>query len=195
VFDGLRLIFGLSEPMERGHQERLAPMAAEAMAGAKLAFSQLDKIVVTVGPGSFTGLRVGLAFAKGLSLATGAPLAGIGTLAALAASAGPDGLCAGAIDARRGMIYLQPFADGRPLAEPDTLAASEAAGRLEAIAPGRWRVAGPGAQLLAGADNVEAIRLAAADLLALGELAAAALATDELKPVYLRAPDAKLMAT
>ncbi len=181
--------------MERGHQERLAPMAGEVMAGAKLAFSDIDKIVVTVGPGSFTGLRVGLAFAKGLHLATGAPLAGIGTLAALAASAGADGLCAGAIDARRGLIYLQPFADGRPLAEADILPASEAADRLEAIAPGRWRVAGPGAQLLAGADNVEAVQLAAADLLALGELAAAATSSDDLKPVYLRAPDAKLMAT
>jgi tRNA threonylcarbamoyladenosine biosynthesis protein TsaB len=188
-------MFGLSEPMERGHQERLARMAAEVMAGAKRAFSDLDKIVVTVGPGSFTGLRVGLAFAKGLHLAAGAPLAGVGTLAALAASAGPDGLCAGAIDARRGMIYLQAFADGRPLCGADILPASEAAARLEIIAPGRWRVAGPGAGLLAGADNVDALELAAPDLLALGELASAAVASDDVKPVYLRAPDAKLMAT
>jgi tRNA threonylcarbamoyladenosine biosynthesis protein TsaB len=195
VFEGWRLIFGLSEPMERGHQERLAPMAAEAMAGAKLAFSDLDKIAVTVGPGSFTGLRVGLAFAKGLQLATGAPLAGIGALAALAASAGPDGRCAGVIDARRGMVYLQAFADGRPLCEATILPAAEAADRLEVIAPGRWRVAGPGAQLLAGADNVDVVRQAAPDLLALGELAAAAPPAADVKPVYLRAPDARPMAT
>jgi tRNA threonylcarbamoyladenosine biosynthesis protein TsaB len=193
VFEDWRLMFGLSEPMERGHQERLAPMTSEVMAGAKLAFSELDKIVVTVGPGSFTGLRVGLAFAKGLRLATGAPLAGIGALAALAASAGPDGLCAGVIDARRGMVYLQAFADGRPLSEAAILPASQAADRLEIIEPGRWRVAGPGARLLAGADNVDVVLLAAPDLLALGELAAAARPADDLKPVYLRAPDAKPM--
>ena len=120
LFDGARLVFGFSEPMERGHQERLAPMAAEVMAGAKASFAEVGKIVVTIGPGSFTGLRVGLAFAKGLQLATGAPLAGVGTLAALAASAGPGGLTAGVIDARRGMVYLQGFGNGRPLCEPTT---------------------------------------------------------------------------
>ena len=181
--------------MQRGHQERLAPMAAEVMAGAKLAFSDIGKIVVTVGPGSFTGLRVGLAFAKGLHLATGAPLAGIGSLAALAASADPDGHCAGVIDARRGMVYLQAFARGRPLCDADALTAADVTSRLQIIAPGRWRVAGPGAQLLAGADNVDAVELAAPDLLALGELAEAATPADDLKPVYLRAPDAKLMPT
>jgi tRNA threonylcarbamoyladenosine biosynthesis protein TsaB len=195
VFEGGRLLRGLSEPMERGHQERVAPMAAEAMVRAKLAFSDIGKLVVTVGPGSFTGLRVGLAFAKGLHLATGAPLAGIGTLAALAASAGPGGRCAGAIDARRGMVYLQAFADGRPLCEADVVPVSEAADRLAAIAPGRWRVAGPGARLLAGADNVEGVHLAAPDLIALGDLATQTSATDDVRPVYLRAPDARLLPT
>jgi tRNA threonylcarbamoyladenosine biosynthesis protein TsaB len=181
--------------MERGHQERLAPMAGEAMAAAKLAFSDLGAIAVTVGPGSFTGLRVGLAFAKGLHLASGAPLAGIGTLVALAASAGLGGQCAGVIDARRGMIYLQPFADGRPLGDAESLPASEAPCRLATIGSGRWRLAGPGAQMLAGADNIDVVQLAAPDLLALGGLAAAAAPCGDLKPVYLRAPDAKLMAT
>lgn len=192
MFDDWRLVFGLSEPMQRGHQERLAPMAAEVMAGARLAFSDIGKIVVTVGPGSFTGLRVGLAFAKGLRLATGAPLAGVGTLAALAASAGPGGRCAGVIDARRGLVYLQAFEDGRPLCMADVLPAAEVASRLETIAPGRWRVAGPGVGLLAAADNLETVELAAPDLLALGELAAAAQAEDDVKPLYLRAPDARL---
>jgi tRNA threonylcarbamoyladenosine biosynthesis protein TsaB len=195
VFEGGRLRFGLSEPMERGHQERLAPMAGEVMAGAGLAFPDIGKIAVTVGPGSFTGLRVGLAFAKGLHLATGAALAGIGTLAALAASIAPDGLCAGAIDARRGLVYLQAFAAGRPFCEPDVLPASEAPARLASLAPERWRIAGPGAQLLAGADNIDLVPLAAPDLIALGELAARASSGDDVRPVYLRAPDAKLAPT
>jgi tRNA threonylcarbamoyladenosine biosynthesis protein TsaB len=195
VFDGARLLFGLSEPMERGHQERLAPMASEVMAGAKATFIDLDKIAVTIGPGSFTGLRVGLAFAKGLQLATGAPLAGIGTLAALAASAGRNGLTAGVIDARRGMVYLQAFADGRPLSQPDQLPTSEAASRLEIIAAGMWRVVGPGAGLLASADNTDTFQLDAADMLELGELAAAAVPSADVTPLYLRAPDAKPMAS
>ena len=72
--------------MHRGHQERLAPLVAEAMAQAGAAFPDLDRIGVTVGPGSFTGLRVGLAFAKGLAIALGIPCVGVGVLDALAAT-------------------------------------------------------------------------------------------------------------
>ena len=188
MFDGARMIAGLSEPMERGHQERLAPMAAQVMAGAGVGFAALGRIAVTNGPGSFTGLRVGLAFAKGLRLATDAPLVAIGALAALAASAGPSGRCAGVIDARRGMVYLQAFEDGRPLCEAELLAASDAARRLAGLAPGRWRAAGPGAGLLAG--DVEALELTAPSLPALGALAARTPFTGDVRPVYLRAPDA-----
>jgi tRNA threonylcarbamoyladenosine biosynthesis protein TsaB len=195
LFDGDRLMFALSEPMERGHQERLAPMAAEVMAGARFSFAQVRKIAVTIGPGSFTGLRVGLAFAKGLHLATGAALVGVGTLAALAASRSSDGLTAGAIDARRGMVYLQGFENSDPLGEPDILPAAEAATRLELMSPGLWRVIGPGAGLLADADNTDVIDLAAPDLLALGGLAAAARPAGAVTPLYLRAPDARPMAT
>jgi tRNA threonylcarbamoyladenosine biosynthesis protein TsaB len=193
LFDDGRLIFGLSQPMERGHQERLAPMTAEVMAGARARFTELSRIAVTVGPGSFTGLRVGLAFAKGLHLATGAPLVGIGTLAALAASTSSDDLTAGVIDARRGLVYLQAFENGEPLSAPDILPAAEAAARLEVISPGLWRVIGPGAGLLADADNTDILDLAAPDLLALGELAATARA--EAEPLYLRAPDARPIAS
>jgi tRNA threonylcarbamoyladenosine biosynthesis protein TsaB len=194
LFEGARLLFGLSEPMQRGHQERLAPMAAEVMAGAGAGFAAVGKIAVTVGPGSFTGLRVGLAFAKGLSLGTGAPLAAIGTLQALAASVDEGGLSAGAIDARRGLVYLQAVVDGRPVCEPDILPASEAAARLETVAPGLWRVGGPGAGLLADADNTWTIELDAPSLLALGALAEAAAPAADVRPVYLRAPDARPLA-
>ena len=81
------------------------------MARAGLAFADLDRIAATVGPGSFTGLRVGVAFAKGLALALGKPTVGIGTLEALAAQA--PGLVFPAIDARRGQLYLQAF-DNQP---------------------------------------------------------------------------------
>ncbi len=187
-FEAGRMLAGLSEPMERGHQERLAPMAAEVMAGAR--FEDLAKIVVTIGPGSFTGLRVGLAFAKGLALATGAPLAGVGTLEALAASV--DGAAAGVIDARRGLVYVQAFEAGRPLSEPDVVPVEEAAAGLRSLTD--LMLVGPGAHLLAAVlPKAKLDARPAADLAALGRLAVAAAPAADLRPLYLRAPDARPM--
>jgi tRNA threonylcarbamoyladenosine biosynthesis protein TsaB len=189
-FEAGRMLAGASEPMERGHQERLAPMAAEVMAGAD--FAGLGKIVVTIGPGSFTGLRVGLAFARGLQLATGAPLAGVGTLQALAASAAGAGLVAGVVDARRGLVYVQAFDEGRPLGAPDILPIDEAARRLGRLSD--LTLIGPGAHLLATAlPQARLDGRAAPDLAALGRLAEAAEPAADLKPLYLRAPDARPM--
>ena len=193
LFDGGRMIAGASEAMERGHQERLAPMAAEVMARAGVAFAALDLVAVTLGPGSFTGLRVGLAFARGVGLASGVPLAGIGTLAALAA--GADGLAAGVIDARRGLVYVQAFEAGRALSDPDILPLAEAAAALTPLSRGRLTLVGPGAALLAEAIPGAAVDpRPAPDLAALGRLAASARPAADLRPLYLRAPDARPMA-
>jgi tRNA threonylcarbamoyladenosine biosynthesis protein TsaB len=193
VLDGERVLAAGREVMARGHQERLAPMAREVMADAGLAFGRLDRIAVTVGPGSFTGLRVGVAFAKGLALALDKPAVGIGTLEALAAEA--EGLVFAAIDARRGQLYLQGFEDGRALMAPDALTAEVAAARVAELSQGRpFTLVGSGAALLAevspaaklipaeGADARDVARLA------LGR------APGPLRPLYLRAPDAKLPA-
>jgi tRNA threonylcarbamoyladenosine biosynthesis protein TsaB len=181
-----------SEPMLRGHQERLAPMVQEVMAEAGLAFAALDRVGVTVGPGSFTGLRVGLAFAKGLGLALGRTCVGVGTLEALAASAPGPGLTAAVIDARRGQVYLQAFADGAAVMAPDSLPVETAAARLaELWRGGPLRLVGPGAPLLAGiAPEVFVIERGAADPTAVCVLAAGR--TTPARPLYLRAPDAKL---
>jgi tRNA threonylcarbamoyladenosine biosynthesis protein TsaB len=188
LFEAARMLAGRSEPMERGHQERLAPMAAEVMAGA--GFDDVGTIVVTLGPGSFTGLRVGLAFAKGLALATGAPLAGVGTLQALAASAG--GVAAGVIDARRGLVYVQAFDAGCALGEPEVISIEEAAARLQSLTD--LTLVGPGAPLLADAmPNARLDPRPAPDLAALGRLAALATPAADLRPLYLRAPDARPM--
>jgi tRNA threonylcarbamoyladenosine biosynthesis protein TsaB len=172
--------------MERGHQERLAPMAAELMAGR--GFADVTKIVVTIGPGSFTGLRVGLAFAKGLGFATGAPLAGIGTLAAL--TAGVAGAAAGVIDARRGLVYVRAFEAGRPLTELGVLPIASAAEQLSHLRD--LTLVGPGAALLA--PHLPAARVdkrPAPDLAALGPLAERVQPAPELRPIYLRAPAAQ----
>ena len=76
---------GRSVPMMRGHAEALMPMIAAVMSAAGMEFAALDRIAVTVGPGSFTGLRVGVAAARGIALAAGKPAVGLTTLAALAA--------------------------------------------------------------------------------------------------------------
>jgi tRNA threonylcarbamoyladenosine biosynthesis protein TsaB len=179
--------------MARGHQERLAPMAERAMAEAGLSFERLQRIGVTVGPGSFTGLRVGIAFAKGLAVALGVPAVGVGTLEALAA--GADGLVFAAIDARRDQLYLQGFEGGRSLMAPDVLPVETAAARLVELVHGRpLTLVGSGAPLLA--DVVPGAKLVlaeGADARQVARLAAAKPVTP-LKPLYLRAPDARLPA-
>ena len=183
-----------SEPMTRGHQERLAPLVREAMAEAGVAFPELDRIGVTVGPGSFTGLRVGLAFAKGLGLALGKPCLGVGTLEALAASDPGPGLTAAVIDAKRDQVYLQAFESGVAVMAPDALPVETAAARLaELWRGGPLRLIGPGAALLAmAAPGAEVVERSAPDPVAICALVARKPASAGARPLYLRAPDAKL---
>lgn len=202
VVDGDRVLAAASEPMARGHQERLAPLVREVMAEARLSFAAIDRIGVTIGPGSFTGLRVGLAFAKGLGFALGRPVVGIGTLQALAASVADeadevDEAVAAVVDARRGQLWLQAFAGGRALMAPDALDPDLARARLAELAgAGRFSLVGSGAGEVA--DVLPAARLyprLAPDPVALARLVAAAPEpTAPPRPLYLRAPDAKLPA-
>src|SRR6516164_4313362 len=104
-----------SLPMQRGQAEALMPLVAQIPESAQLDFTDLDRIAVTTGPGSFTGLRVGIAAARGIALATGKPAVGLSTLAAFAAPliAADDSLpVVAAIDARHDHVYLQVFGPG-----------------------------------------------------------------------------------
>jgi tRNA threonylcarbamoyladenosine biosynthesis protein TsaB len=74
-----------SQAMKRGHAEALMPLIARVMAASGAAFAALDRIAVTTGPGSFTGLRVGLSAARGIALAANKPVVGLTTLTAYAA--------------------------------------------------------------------------------------------------------------
>lgn len=194
VLDGERTLAQRVVPMERGHQEALAPLVAQAVEEAGVAFHRLARVAVTVGPGSFTGLRVGLAFAKGLALALDIPCIGIGTLEALAA--GRRGFVAAVIDARRDQLYLQCFDDGAPLMAPDHLPAPEAAARLaELWSGGPAGLVGPGAHLLGGVLAQAGVEPGAwCDPVALARLAAARPASASPMPLYLRAPDARTIA-
>lgn len=194
VLEGDRVLAAVSEPMARGQQERLGPLVREVMAEAGMAFGALDRIGVTVGPGSFTGLRVGLAFAKGLGFALDRPVVGVGTLEALAASVGGDRVVA-VVDARRGQLWLQAFAAGRPLMAPDALDPDLAAARLAELVGGApCMLVGSGAAMVRGVLPAALVdpRLAI-DPVALARLAGAAIAPiPPPRPLYLRAPDAKL---
>ena len=190
--DGAVLV-ALSEPMRRGHQERLAPMVEEAMRGAGRIFHALDRVAVTVGPGSFTGLRVGLAFAKGLGLALDRPVVGVGVLEALADGA-PEPFAAAVVDARRDQLYLQVFGQGRALMAPDVLPVATAAARLaELVGGGPAALVGPGAGLLAGVmPQARVDERAAPNPAAIAAIGARATPPfPPPRPLYLRAPDAR----
>lgn len=195
VTEGERVLAARSEPMARGHQERLATLVRDLLAEAGVASRDLDRIAVTVGPGSFTGVRVGLAFAKGLGLALKRPVVGVGTLEAMAATVGTQARVVAAIDARREQIYLQGFHDGRASFAPAALGLHEAEALIAANGGARLLV-GSGARLLkplfpdAAVDPREA-----ADPVAVARLALAApVPAAPPEPLYLRAPDAKLPA-
>jgi tRNA threonylcarbamoyladenosine biosynthesis protein TsaB len=192
--DGEGLI-ARSEAMTRGHQEALAPLTRAVMAEAGLAFDRLDGIGVTVGPGSFTGLRVGLAFAQGLGAALDRPVVGLSSLDVLAASVEPDGRpVAAVIDARRGQVYARLFdGGGAPVDEAAATPLDGLAARLAATVQA-GRLVGTGAEVAAGhAPGWAAHDLAGPSAEALIRLTEAALAAGQVGaplPQYLRAPDA-----
>ena len=183
------------EMMTKGHQERLGGLARDAASEAG-GFDGVNRIGVTVGPGSFTGLRVGLAFALGLGAALGRPVVGVSTLDALAASVPAEGLVAAVIDARRGQVYGRLFRDGAPLGEAEAWPLETARDRILAEAgQGGVLLVGSGAALLAETfpelAGAQFEPLAAPNPEALARLTMAAdPATSPPSPLYLRAPDA-----
>jgi len=167
-------------------------MARQAADAAGIRFTDLDRIGVTVGPGSFTGLRVGLAFAKGLAFALDIPCIGIGSLEALAAGAGITGAVFAVIDAGRGHVYVQQFDAARAVSGPDVLPIAIASARLfEACNLGEVALVGPGAQLFEGLSaNARGRGAISADPAVVARMAARApLALP--RPLYLRPPDAR----
>lgn len=197
--DADSVVAGDSIFMERGHAEALIPLVEQVMRDARLDFTDLERIAVTVGPGSFTGLRVGLSAARGFALVAGKPAVGVTTLAALAAPFldMDDTLpVMAAIDARHGHVFLQMFGvGGRTLVAPRIAAARDAA-RSAAIGP--VRLVGSGAAMVAEAwppgeqTPVSVDVIPAPDVAWVARLGAVAdPASAEPKPLYLRAPDAK----
>lgn len=188
-----------SIPMERGHAEALMPLVERVMAQAEGGFASLDRIAVTVGPGSFTGIRIGVAAARGIALARGIEAVGVSTLAAFAAPLlfdEAEGIVAAAIDARHGHVFFTAYGPGgRVLTSPQILPVRDAC-RL--LGGGQVRAAGSGAPLL----RLEAAKLGveiavvkddiAPDIVAVARLGLAAdPGNAPARPIYLKAPDVK----
>src|SRR6202043_2611671 len=197
--DAGKLIAQESQAMKRGHAEALMPLIARVMKASGIAFPALDRIAVTAGPGSFTGLRVGLSAARGIALAAGKPVVGLTTLSAYAApivsEAGEQPVIS-AIDARHDHVYFQVVSgNGSSLIRPKVAPIAEA---LEAARFGAAHLVGNAAKILAerwppdAPPPIKVDAQAAPDITwvawlggAVNPNAAPAL------PFYLRAPDAK----
>lgn len=196
LLDGEHVLAHSFEPMDRGHAERLAPMVDEMMKQAGMAFPALDRLAVTIGPGTFTGQRVGLAFMRGLRLALRLPLTGLTTLEAMAAAAMAEtgsGKAAAIHDARREEAYLL-LRDGDGIAQqPVVMPFAEAVARIQDFGP--CALAGTGAaaaQEILGHDFPLSV-IRQPDALWLARLAQRRPPSHEAPgPLYLRAPDAKL---
>ncbi len=174
------------EFMAKGQAERLAPMVREVFDGAGCAPRDVERIVVTVGPGSFTGVRVGLAFARGLAVALAKPCIGIATLEALALEEGAAGL-RGALVTTPGALYAALYRDGAPVLASQRCERAEVAALFAPFAAEGFALRGPGASsfelLGARAADCAAPNLAALARLGAGRDPAAA----PPDPLYLRA--------
>src|SRR6202166_3831232 len=186
--------------MKRGHAEALMPLIARVMKHAGLPFAALDRIAVTAGPGSFTGLRVGLSAARGIALAAGKPVVGLTTLSAYAApvvSESGDHPVISAIDARHDQVYFQVVSgNGSSLIRPRVAPIEEA---LDASRFGAPHLVGNAADILGRRWPVDALppfkvdAQPAPDIAWVAWLGAAVSPnTAPARPFYLRAPDAKL---
>src|ERR1051326_463622 len=193
------LVASETQPMTRGHAEALMPMVARVMDAARLEFADIDRIAVTIGPGSFTGVRVGIAAARGIALAAGQPAIGLTTLAAFTAphvAAGFAGTVVPVIDARHGQVYLQVFGPGgRAVMAPRLAALREAVEAARTRAPAL--ITGSAANLVAAewpADepSPKLVAASAPEIAWVARLGAAAQEDRALpKPLYLRPPDAR----
>jgi tRNA threonylcarbamoyladenosine biosynthesis protein TsaB len=188
-------------PLLRGHAEILLPMIRDVLVEAGLAVRELDKIVVTTGPGSFTGIRIGLAAARGFALAGGVALHGVTSFAAVAAAVfgrEPANVpLLVALGSRRDFVFVQCFeAAGERIGEPAALAPEAIEGWLP---PGAVRIAGDAAMevaenlRLAGCRKVDVVMAAPPDARHVARLASAGAGLNGpdrmVRPCYLRPPD------
>lgn len=185
------------EFMDRGQAEALAPMVQDTMALAGVAFKDLARIAVTTGPGTFTGVRIGLAMARGLGVALSIPMTGINSLAAIACNDTAGDLpIVVAVDARANEIYFAAFdQSGHEITAPCIIALADA----QKLMPNRpVRILGTAAELLLDNTDKQHVRGDAGDLPVAANFVklAARIPASAVppEPLYLRPPDVKPQA-
>lgn len=181
-----RVLSRISETIGRGHAERLMAMVDEALDAASLRLDAIQRIGVTVGPGSFTGIRVGVAAARGLALALGVDCVGVNTLEVLAHTvAAPGKTVLAGMNAHREEVYLQAFRDQIACEAPALATLDEyltrAAEDVMLVGSAAQLVTDPAAQTAPDHFPIETVAL----------IAAKATVQGKAKPLYLRGPDAK----
>jgi tRNA threonylcarbamoyladenosine biosynthesis protein TsaB len=197
--DAGRLITQESQAMKRGHAEALMPLIARVIEESGITFASLDRVAVTTGPGSFTGLRVGLSAARGIGLAADRPVVGLTTLTAFAAplvSASGEHPVISAIDARHDQVYYQVVSgNGHSLIKPRLAPIEEA---LDAARFGAPHLVGNAAGILAQRWPAHALPPFKVDVQPAPDIgwvawlgAAVSPNNAPARPFYLRAPDAK----
>jgi len=209
ILEGPRVVAELSTEGARVHSERLLPGIDTVLAEAGLGLEDLDAIAVSTGPGSFTGLRIAIATAKGLAFGAGPPLVGVSTLAALARAArGAGGPVAALLDARRGELYAGVWSSADADTEPLVAESVYTPEGLSQLLPRGTRVvvgedASEGATALVAISGPDLELLPAVDARAgrVGELALASLAAgggqaaEALLPRYFRRAEAEVKRT
>jgi tRNA threonylcarbamoyladenosine biosynthesis protein TsaB len=195
---GPQILARAGERIARGHAERLHPMVEAALAEAKASYADLDRIAVTTGPGSFTGVRVGIAFARGLALALDIPAIGVGSLDALIVplARSGEGTVAAVLDAKHGEVYalVRDVASRAELVEPQALRVEDLVLRLSHVHR-PIALIGAGAHLIADALAEPGVEIAgqpeAPDIADVVALALNAEACGPPQPLYGRSADAK----
>ena len=187
-----KLVGEMSENLGRGHAERLMPMLEELLAGAQRNWQDITRLGVVNGPGSFTGLRVGLATARGLALALDVPCNTVTVFDAFNEEFGSEGGLGVVMDARRDQIWTQCFEENGSTEGPQVLAVSDTGAALPDTIK---RFAGSAATILAGSLGRDVVVVGDAlspPIAAVARCIANQPPADE-KPIalYLRAPDAK----
>lgn len=203
VTEGERALLQYSIDNGLTQSELLLPMAVAGLKALRIDFSDIGAYAVTVGPGSFTGVRIGVATVKGLAFTNDIPCVGVSTLEAIAENlAGTGNIICPVMDARRNQLYNAIFKDGNRLCEDRLISAEDLLDQLVSTGE-RVTVCGDGAKVFMKAvgdtPNIFCASFAATDQNALSVAYAGykaytqgkAISSDKLQPVYLRASQAE----